>query len=150
MHTPATRPPLLLAGLVALAAATALAGCSTTVGGSAAPGSSTGRPAPDTSAAGSPGTPDGGCRVVIGGRGNIRISGASNRAVTRNGATSFSCAGGPLLAVDAVAEGAVIFSADGGAPVSIPAGETAAVADYEITVATAQGDEAEFVVAPPG
>jgi hypothetical protein len=88
--------------------------------------------------------------VVIGGRGSIRISGASNRAVTRNGATSFSCAGGPLLAVDAVADGAVTFSADGGAPVSIPAGETAAVADYEITVATAQGDEAEFVVAAPG
>jgi hypothetical protein len=53
-----------------------------------------------------------------------------------------------VLAIEAVADGAVTLSAAGGAPVKIPAGQSAAVGSYRVTVSTADGAAAEFVVDP--
>jgi hypothetical protein len=142
-------PAALLASL--LAAAVSLAGCSAPVPGHAG---TTGVAVPTPPAPSRPGdtsggsVPAGACQITISGPGRIRVSGASNRVTTINGASSLSCGGGPVLAVDSVADGAVTLSADGAAPVRIAAGESADVESYKVTVTSADGAAAQFVVAP--
>jgi hypothetical protein len=67
---------------------------------------------------------------------------------TINGASSLTCGDGPVLAIGAVADGAVTLSTDGAAPAKIPAGQSAAVGSYQVTVSSANGAAAEFVVDP--
>jgi hypothetical protein len=136
-----------------LVAAVSLAGCSALVPGRAESAAATAQtvptpPAPGGGSGGSATTPSGGCQVAIAGRGQIRVSGSSNRVSTVNGASSLSCGGGPVVDIVSVADGAVTFSADGAAPVRIAAGQTAAVDSYQITVSSAAGDSAQFAVVP--
>ena len=157
------RWPATLAGLLTAAAAVLLLVACSPVTVSDSPtgdlttaGSSTGSDGGDATAAdgedanadgadGSAAGSAGGCQVTIRGPGSVRVSGASN-VVTRNGASSLSCAGGPLMAVERVEDGAVTFSVDGGQPVRIAAGETGSVGDYSVTVDEADGERAEFAV----
>lgn len=75
------------------------------------------------------------------------MSGAGGRAVTADGATSFSCADGPLVAV-AVTADRVMFTTGVG-DVAVAAGTTAVVGPYEISVLAADGTTAWFDVAAP-
>jgi hypothetical protein len=159
--------PASLAGVLIAAAATLLLAACSPVSVSDAPASgtasspiNTGSDGADATAAdgedanadgsdGSDGSASGsgeGCQVTINGPGSIRVNGASNRVVTRNGASSLSCANGPQMAIGEVENGAVTFSVDGGQPVRIATGQSATVADYEVTVNEADGTRAEFVV----
>jgi hypothetical protein len=129
-----------------------LAGCSTLLPGQGTATSVPVPPAPGGSysqGGGSGGSvPAGACQVTIRGPGSIRVSGASNRVSTVNGASSLSCGRGPTVAIDEIADGAVTLTPDGGAPVRIAAGQTAAVDSYQVTVSSADGSAATFVVAP--
>jgi hypothetical protein len=88
------------------------------------------------------------CQVTVNGPGSVRVSGASSRVTTINGASSLSCDDGPVLDIGTVADGAVALSADGAAPVRIAAGQSASVGSYKVSVSSADGAAAQFVVEP--
>jgi hypothetical protein len=147
-------PAVRTAVAVAVLAGPLLAGCSALI-----PGHSDGATGPAASAptsasrpqgqgGGSGRIPEGACQITVSGRGNVKASGGSSEVTTINGATSLSCGGGPRLDIDEIADGAVALSTSGSAPVRIAAGETAAVASYQVSVSAAQGDAARFVLVP--
>jgi hypothetical protein len=146
-------PAVRTAVAVAVLAGPLLAGCSALVPGhsDAATGSAASAPTtarPQGHGGGSGRIPEGACQITVSGRGNVKASGGSSEVTTINGATSLSCGGGPRLDIDEIADGAVALSASGAAPVRIAAGETASVASYQVSVSTAQGDAARFVLVP--
>jgi hypothetical protein len=146
-------PAVRTAVAVAVLAGPLLAGCSALIPGhSEATGSAASAPTsagrPQGQGGGSGRLPEGACQITVSGRGSVQASGGSSDITTINGATTLSCGGGPELDIDEIADGAVALSASGAAPVRIAAGETAAVASYQVTVSAAQGDAARFVLVP--
>jgi hypothetical protein len=140
--------------VVAVLAGPLLAGCSTSIPGRADDATASAAPAPtppsppQVQSGGSGQLSAGACQVTVNGPGSVRVSGASNRVTTINGASSLSCDDGPVLAIGAIADGAVTLSADGAAPVRIAAGRSEAVGSYRVTVSSAAGSAAQFVVEP--
>jgi hypothetical protein len=147
---------VLVAVVVAVLAGPLLAGCSALVPGradeataSVAPAPAPAPPSPPQSqGGGSAQLPAGACQVTVNGPGSVRVSGASSRVITINGASSLSCDDGPMLDIGAIADGAVTLSAEGAAPVRIAAGRSEAVGSYRVTVSSAAGSAAQFVVEP--
>lgn len=153
--TPPSSRPAIATALAALATAAVLGGCgSSPISGSALPAAGGG--APSTSRPGAETQPDptaprdrgNACEVTLSGRGSVQVNGGGTRAVTRNGVTSLACGDGPLVEVE-VQDGGVSFTPEGGRAVRVDSGRTAQVDAYEITVDSATGDSAEFVVVPP-
>jgi hypothetical protein len=135
--------PRVLAGVaVALAA-----GCATSVPGEAAPRSDP--PSSQAAPSPGPGNSGSGCQVRVSSGGSISSSGAGGRTVTTNGRTSFSCADGPLIGIDAFDTSGVTFSADGRSATVAP-GSSATVGAYRISVTRADAVTAEFQVEPNG
>jgi hypothetical protein len=150
-----TSATVAVAVVVAVLAGPLLAGCSTPIPGraddataSAAPAPTPPSPPPQVQSGGSGQPSADACRVTVNGPGSVRVSGASNRVTTINGASSLSCDDGPVLAIGAIADGAVTLSAEGAAPVRIAAGRSEAVGSYRVTVSSAAGSAAQFVVEP--
>lgn len=146
-----TQSRTAVARLLVAAASVALltAGCSSSVTGEASPASGDGSsastaPSPsrssDRPAAGT-------CEIRVSTNGSIVSRGAGGRTITTNGRTSFSCARGPLIAIDSIDSSGVTFSADG-KPVTVAPGATETVAAYRISVSSADAAGAEFTVEP--
>jgi hypothetical protein len=144
-----TQARVATARLLVAAAAVALltAGCSSSVAGEASPASD-GRASASTAPSRSSGRPAAGtCQIKVSTNGSIVSRGAGGRTITTNGRTSFSCARGPLIAIDSIDASGVTFSADG-TPVTVAPGATETVGAYRISVSTADADGAEFQVEP--
>lgn len=142
----------VLAGAV-LVSGLVVAGCSSAVPGVAAPqsGSSSESSTPVPPATSAPPSvtqnpPQGGCKVTVG-RGTIVISGGGGRAITSNGNTQFSCRTGPLIAVGAIGDNSVAFSATG-SNATITVNSTVSVGPYLITVVSIQNGTATLQVVP--
>jgi hypothetical protein len=144
----------ILAGALLLVPGSLLAGCSSSVPGTASPqntgaGTSlqpTTDPPPQTVGPTQPVT--GGCKVTIG-RGNVTISGGGGRAVTSNGSTSFSCRTGPLIAVGQITDNAVSFTVDG-KNATVTVSSTVGVGGYNINVVSIVNGVATLQVVPTG
>lgn len=109
-------------------------------------------PAPPEPSSTAPAPPRGasdGCRIAVSGTGSISMSGSGGRAVTRNGATSFSCRNGPLVAITSTGAAAATFSLDG-SDVEVAEGATGVVGPYQITVVAVDGGAVRFEVVPGG
>jgi hypothetical protein len=124
------------------------AGCSANVTGEASPASGD-RPG---ASAPSPSRPSdrpaaGTCQIKVSTNGSIVSRGAGGRTITTNGRTSFSCARGPLIAIESIDASGVTFSADG-TPVTVAPGATETVGAYRISVSAADARGAEFQVEP--
>jgi hypothetical protein len=145
-----TRARLVLT--VALATpAMLVTGCSATVPGSAAPqaGGASAQPSPTSSPVApsqAPLSPTDGCTVSVSGPGRLSMTG-SGRASSTQGSISFACGTGPLVAITAIGDGGVSFSADG-AETAVAKGSIAAVGPYQVSVIDAAGDAARFQVVP--
>jgi hypothetical protein len=86
--------------------------------------------------------------VTVSGPGRLSMTG-SGRASSTNGSISFSCGTGPLVAIAAIGDGEVSFSAEG-IETAVAKGSVAAVGPYQISVIDAGADAARFQVVPPG
>lgn len=162
MRVPLRRTWTRVLGPATVAAALLVGGCSVGVPGrpvagdgavlppvaptSAAP---VAPPPPPPTSADRPEPSGRGCRIALSGSGSISMSGVGGRAVTRNGATSFSCGDGPMVAIASIAASGVTFSVDG-AEVAVAPGASAAVGSYRITVSEVDDGGAEFEVVPGG
>ncbi|MFC4945341.1 hypothetical protein [Pseudonocardia sp. GCM10023141] len=149
------RPALhaVLAASALLVSTLLLGGCSTSVAGvpTASTGTITSDPGvpPVTSSPPSTGSSvpaSGGCKVTLG-RGNVTISGGGGRAVTSNGATSFSCRSGPLIAVGQIAENSVSFTVNG-VNATITVNSTVSTGPYTISVISIVNGTATLQVVP--
>jgi hypothetical protein len=148
-----TRLRVLGSVLVAVTLPTlVVAGCTTSIAGEAtsSPGAS-GQAAPSPQRAAPSAAPrasSGFCRVrVTSGGTSINSSGTSARSSTVNGHTTLSCGSSPLIAIAAVEDSGVTFTADG-ATVTIAPGSNATVGTAVIEVVRAGGGSAEFQVTP--
>jgi hypothetical protein len=111
------------------------------------PGAAGASAAPSASAApqdGGVAPGDADCQVTAG-QGSISVRGGGN-VVTRNGLTSFSCRGGPLVTIQAVNDGGAALSVDD-AFTQILVGKSGAVGPYRITVTKVDTGKATFLVA---
>ncbi|MCH6170503.1 hypothetical protein [Pseudonocardia alaniniphila] len=129
-----------------------VAGCTTSIAGepTSRPGAS-GQAAPSPQSASPsvvPRASSGFCRLrVTPGGTSISSSGTSSRSSTVNGHTTFSCGSSPVIAVEAVEDAGVTFTADG-ATVTIAPGSSATVGTAVIEVMRAGDGTAEFQVTP--
>jgi hypothetical protein len=130
-----------------------VAGCTTSISGEPTPrpgaASVQGSPSPPpASPSAAPRPASGFCRVrVSSGGSSINSSGTSARSTTVNGHTTFSCGSSPDIAIAAVEDAGVTFTADG-ATVTIAPGSNATVGTAVIEVMRAGGGTAEFQVTP--
>ncbi len=104
--------------------------------------------AAEPAAAGS-GPPADGCRVVVSGQGSIRLYGGG-RVRTVADVHSFACRSDALVTIEAVDATGARLAPEGGAPVAVAVGATAAVGPYRVTTVSVDGAAAEFRVLPGG
>jgi hypothetical protein len=130
-----------------------VAGCTTSVSGEPTPrpGAPSGQasPSPPRASPSATSRPASGfCRVrVTSGGSSINSSGTSARSTTVNGHTTFSCGSSPVIAIAAVEDAGVTFTADG-ATVTIAPGSDGTVGTAVIEVVRAGRGTAEFQVTP--
>jgi hypothetical protein len=94
------------------------------------------------------GTADG-CRVVVSGQGSIRLYGGG-RVRTVADVHSFACRSDALVTIAAIEPTGARLAPEGGAPVLVAVGATAAVGPYQVTTVSVDGAAAEFQVVPGG